>query len=103
LAARVTLWVTDAKNNFINRGINSDTTAGVLNRVDEVVALKPKRVYLIIGVNDVVKGLDLNHSAEDIMSTIRILKEHNIDTVRFSTLPIAGGFASHNERISVRQ
>ncbi len=38
--------------NVINRGIGSDTTAGVLERLDNVVAAQPKQVFLLIGVND---------------------------------------------------
>lgn len=36
----------------VNRGIGADTTAGVLNRLDEVIALRPDRILLYIGGND---------------------------------------------------
>lgn len=35
-----------------NRGINSDTSSGVLNRLDEIKKLNPSKVFLMIGVND---------------------------------------------------
>ena len=35
-----------------NRGINGDTTAGVLRRLAQIVALKPAVVVLMVGVND---------------------------------------------------
>ncbi len=35
-----------------NRGINADTVAGVLARLDEVISGKPERVFLLIGTND---------------------------------------------------
>ncbi len=35
-----------------NRGINADTTAGVLSRLDEVVSGQPSKVFLLIGTND---------------------------------------------------
>lgn len=38
--------------NVINRGIGSDTTEGVLDRLDNVIAAQPKQVFLLIGVND---------------------------------------------------
>jgi lysophospholipase L1-like esterase len=37
-----------------NRGINADTTAGVLKRVDEITSGNPAAVFLLIGTNDLV-------------------------------------------------
>lgn len=37
--------------------ISGDTSAGVLNRLDEVVARHPKIVFLIIGSNDLQMGV----------------------------------------------
>ncbi|WP_246263649.1 GDSL-type esterase/lipase family protein [Parasphingopyxis algicola] len=36
----------------VNRGIGADTTTGVLDRLDEVVALRPDKILLYIGGND---------------------------------------------------
>jgi hypothetical protein len=35
-----------------NRGISGDVTAGVLNRIREITASKPAKVFLLIGIND---------------------------------------------------
>ncbi|MDR7869043.1 MAG: GDSL-type esterase/lipase family protein [Sporomusaceae bacterium] len=35
-----------------NRGIGGDTTLGLLNRLDQVIALKPSQIFLMIGMND---------------------------------------------------
>lgn len=37
----------------INRGIDSDTTFGVEERLREVIGRHPKKIFLMIGVNDV--------------------------------------------------
>lgn len=37
---------------IINRGISGDNTYGVLNRLDQVIALKPKKIFLLVGTND---------------------------------------------------
>ena len=37
-----------------NRGIGGDTSQGILNRVDKVIALNPKTVYLMLGINDIM-------------------------------------------------
>ena len=37
---------------IVNRGIDGDTTEGVLARLDDVLAIKPKVVFVMIGIND---------------------------------------------------
>lgn len=41
-----------------NRGIGSDVSEGVLSRLDTVVGLRPSKVFLMIGTNDVSRGYD---------------------------------------------
>lgn len=43
----------------INRGISGDNAWGVWNRLDQVLALKPKKIFLLIGVNDIKRGTPL--------------------------------------------
>ncbi|WOA56396.1 GDSL-type esterase/lipase family protein [Bacillus mycoides] len=35
-----------------NHGIGGDTTVGVLDRLDQVISLKPSKVFLMVGIND---------------------------------------------------
>lgn len=44
---------------IINRGIGGDNTFGVLARLDDILAQKPKKVFLLIGINDIGRGLPL--------------------------------------------
>jgi lysophospholipase L1-like esterase len=39
-----------------NRGIDGDTTDGVLNRIGEVTARKPSKIFIMIGANDFIAG-----------------------------------------------
>lgn len=39
-----------------NRGISGDNTFGVLARLDEVVASRPRKVFVMIGINDLSKN-----------------------------------------------
>lgn len=39
----------------VNRGISGDFTEGILHRLDEVVESKPKKIFIEIGVNDIVE------------------------------------------------
>ncbi len=40
-----------------NRGISSDITFGVLARLDEVTARRPAKIFLLIGINDLARGI----------------------------------------------
>lgn len=39
-----------------NRGIGGDTWAGVWGRLDAVAALDPAQIFLMIGINDLLRG-----------------------------------------------
>jgi len=39
-----------------NRGIAGDTTDGVLHRLDGITALNPDKIFLMIGINDLLMG-----------------------------------------------
>jgi lysophospholipase L1-like esterase len=39
-----------------NRGISGDNTFGVLARLDEVLSAKPKKIFIMIGINDIAKN-----------------------------------------------
>jgi lysophospholipase L1-like esterase len=40
-----------------NRGISGDNTFGVLSRLDEVLASKPDKVFIMIGINDIARNI----------------------------------------------
>ena len=42
----------------LNRGIDSDVTEGVYNRLDTIIEKKPSELYLMIGINDIRQGID---------------------------------------------
>lgn len=61
-----------------NRGISGDTTRGVLIRLQEdVLALNPAAVVLLIGTNDLEEGADPETIAANIKLILAGLKEHN--------------------------
>lgn len=51
----------------INRGISADVTEGVLLRLSAITKLKPAKIFLMIGVNDISKG----KSVEEISANYR--------------------------------
>lgn len=44
-------------NDIANRGIGSDTTYGLLNRLDTITSLKPKKIFIMIGINDIARDI----------------------------------------------
>jgi lysophospholipase L1-like esterase len=45
------------KKRVLNRGVSSDNTFGVLHRVREVTKRKPKKIFLLIGINDIARNI----------------------------------------------
>lgn len=44
----------------LNRGIGGDVTAGILKRLAEVVRWHPDKLFLLIGINDLGKGVSVD-------------------------------------------
>ncbi len=40
-----------------NRGISGDISAGVLARLDDILAQKPAKIFLMIGINDISRNI----------------------------------------------
>lgn len=45
------------RTNVRNRGISSDITFGVLERLDEVIEGQPAKVFILIGINDISRNI----------------------------------------------
>lgn len=61
-----------------NRGISGDTTRGVLIRLsDDVLAVKPSAVVLLIGTNDLEENAEPETAAANVRLILARLKEHN--------------------------
>lgn len=61
-----------------NRGISGDTTRGVLIRLrEDVLALNPKAVILLIGTNDLEEGAEPETIAANLRLILAGLKQHH--------------------------
>lgn len=65
----------------INAGVNGDTSAEALSRVDEVIAQNPKLVLLGIGGNDVLQRIAPSITKSNITQIIEQLQQNNIQVV----------------------
>lgn len=59
-----------------NRGISGDTTDRLLERLHEnVLSIKPRNIVVLIGTNDIGRGLPLSLSVENMENIIKVTKE----------------------------
>lgn len=74
----------------INRGISGDVTYGVLARMEEVLASKPKKIFILIGINDMKRGTPKEMILNNYKKIIRMVKEQSPKTKLYvqSILPI---------------
>ncbi|UJF23796.1 GDSL-type esterase/lipase family protein [Suttonella sp. R2A3] len=62
----------------INMGVNGDTSADVLARIDAVIAIHPDLVLLGVGGNDVLQRVDPQATKRHIAQTIEALAQADI-------------------------
>jgi lysophospholipase L1-like esterase len=65
--------LTDNKSR-INRGIGGDVTFGILNRLDEIIAREPSKIFILIGINDISKDFPDAVIANNLKRIVQMLK-----------------------------
>lgn len=80
--------------NVKNRGISGDTTEGVLFRLNEVTRSKPAKVFLLIGINDLSRGVSKDTVFGNICKIADRIKKDSPKTKVFvqSILPVNDAF-----------
>lgn len=86
-----------------NRGISGDITAGIIHRLDEVTDRKPAKVFLLIGTNDLARGISPDSLVKNIMLIADYLHQQSPATQLFvqSVLPVNAiykKFATHTNK-----
>jgi lysophospholipase L1-like esterase len=80
-------WSVVFKNKgVVNFGIGGDTTRGVLNRIDTIINQKPKKVFILIGINDLNKGYSVNEIVLNYNKIITKLQNKDIEVFVQSTI-----------------
>ncbi|MBL7873871.1 MAG: sialate O-acetylesterase [Cyclobacteriaceae bacterium] len=75
---------------IINRGISGDNTFGLLARANEIIKLKPSKLFVLIGTNDLSKNIPDEAIIENIFNFISKVKSASPGTKIFvhSILPV---------------
>lgn len=75
---------------MINMGIGGDFTEGILRRLEPVARIQPKRIFLLIGINDVLKRLHVEGICERQKEIVQALQKASPQSAIYiqSVLPI---------------
>lgn len=85
-----------------NQGISGDVTAGVLHRLDVVTNRKPAKIFLLIGTNDLARGISADSVLKNMLLIADYIKQQSPKTKLYvqSILPVNevyGKFAGHTK------
>lgn len=76
----------------LNKGIGGDTTEKVLGRIYGITELIPSKVFIMVGVNDILNGREVSETAIIYKKIINTIKQQSPNTKIFiqSVLPVKG-------------
>ena len=72
----------------INRGVYDDTSELVLNRIDEVAGREPAEAYVMVGINDIIKGVKPETYEKNLRGIIDAFDPSVTEVTLFSILPV---------------
>jgi len=80
----------------MNRGIGGDNTFGVLARLDGIVKAVPRKLFLLIGINDLSRGLPREVILENYDHIVAYIRTHSPKTKIYiqSVLPLYEPFTT---------
>lgn len=92
--------------NIKNRGINGDNTYGILKRLDQITNSQPRKIFIMIGINDIIAKEELDKVVYKYRLILRGIKQSIPSTQVFiqSVLPVSNRLrviADNNEIISL--
>ena len=74
----------------LNRGIGGDITYGVLKRIDDIINRHPKKLFVLLGINDIGKDIPDSVIAYNYFKIVNLVKAGSPATKIFvqSVLPV---------------
>lgn len=89
--------------NVVNMGISGDFTSGVSQRIDHVKRLQPSMVFIMIGINDILKKVPMDKVLNNYSLILRTIRMESPGTQVFvqSNLPttLMGGSKTTNDAV----
>lgn len=89
------------RNDVRNRGIQSDVISGVKKRLDQVTDGHPRKIFLLIGINDVSHALSARQIADSYSDLVKEIRKRSPETKLYiqSVMPIDNGFRRYKNLI----
>jgi acyl-CoA thioesterase-1 len=75
---------------WINAGVNGETSAQVLARLDEVVACRPNHVVVHVGANDVLRRLPLDAYRTNLTAIVDRLRAETDARIALMSIQVVG-------------
>lgn len=86
-----------SRSDIAGRGTRGDTVAGMLARFDQIERLKPRVVFVHIGINDIIRGHSLETCLANYIEFVRRLEVSGITPVISAALPVATSYENGQE------
>ena len=74
--------------NLLNRGIGSDVSAGLLDRMDEILSHDPDIIIILIGINDIGKKIPPDDTKSNVEQCLQMCSNQKITVYLISILPV---------------
>ena len=69
-----------------NRAIFGDKTSDILERIDTILLTRPKKAFIMVGINDLKNGRNVNLTFKNYILIIEKLKVNNVQVIVISAL-----------------
>jgi lysophospholipase L1-like esterase len=69
-----------------NRGVGGDTTHDIVRRIADTISLKPRRVFIMAGVNDAIQGENQEAALANFVEIAAELSRHSIPLTVVATI-----------------
>jgi len=81
-------------SSIINFGISGDLSAGIINRLPAIAEHQPKKLFIMIGVNDLARNVKVDSLFKNICLIVKYINEKSSSTKVFvqSLLPVNNEF-----------
>lgn len=73
-------------NKIANRGVSGDTSEGIIRRIEQILEINPKIVFIMIGINDIGWGAKSADIIFNYRKILEVLSGNGIEVVIQSTL-----------------
>ncbi|MFZ2960789.1 MAG: GDSL-type esterase/lipase family protein [Candidatus Ozemobacteraceae bacterium] len=84
-----------------NRGIGGDTSEGLLKRLPGIIKLHPEKVFVMIGMNDLLGGIDPEKVSTNQKLIIQTLRKEGITVGVFPILYAGKRYSQVNSKVTL--